>query len=284
MYAKHPEMAKRWEEHTPKGKKLPDHVKKHKKKASVADLVKWSGDSAPGPEDMATAARDAAAAKEMDARAHNPNFPTKGQADNGKKGGFKPIAQVQTGPIKKHSTDMMAQPQNTAAELGGGQWPQANFSTPSAPKDATKSPVYQPKPMNNQAGVKTASVAALVKMAIKIPENLMRSTMDRVFLGSATEPIEHLLSESARSMDRAVAHDSLARLSAVNHGINGDAHVALRDIHVTRAEALKRIAQDRIAESEGRRAWDAVQSSGGIPDDKIDEIVSALKEWDPKKS
>jgi len=26
MYANHPEMAKRWEKHTPKGKKLPEHV------------------------------------------------------------------------------------------------------------------------------------------------------------------------------------------------------------------------------------------------------------------
>ncbi len=28
MYASHPEMAKEWEAHTPKGKKLPKHVKK----------------------------------------------------------------------------------------------------------------------------------------------------------------------------------------------------------------------------------------------------------------
>lgn len=27
MYAKHPEMAQQWEEHTPKGKKLPKKVK-----------------------------------------------------------------------------------------------------------------------------------------------------------------------------------------------------------------------------------------------------------------
>lgn len=27
MYSQHPEMAKRWEEHTSKGKQLPDHVK-----------------------------------------------------------------------------------------------------------------------------------------------------------------------------------------------------------------------------------------------------------------
>jgi hypothetical protein len=35
MYANHPEMAKRWEKHTPKGKKLPEHVskEKHEKKA-----------------------------------------------------------------------------------------------------------------------------------------------------------------------------------------------------------------------------------------------------------
>jgi len=32
MYANHPEIAKRWEAHTPKGKKLPKHVKKAKKK------------------------------------------------------------------------------------------------------------------------------------------------------------------------------------------------------------------------------------------------------------
>lgn len=28
MYANHPAMAKRWQEHTPKGKSLPEHVKK----------------------------------------------------------------------------------------------------------------------------------------------------------------------------------------------------------------------------------------------------------------
>lgn len=28
MHAKHPEIAKRWDKHTPKGKKLPEHVKK----------------------------------------------------------------------------------------------------------------------------------------------------------------------------------------------------------------------------------------------------------------
>lgn len=32
MYAKHPEMAKEWEEKTPKGKKLPTKVKKKKGK------------------------------------------------------------------------------------------------------------------------------------------------------------------------------------------------------------------------------------------------------------
>lgn len=31
MYANHPQMAKEWETHTPKGK-LPKHVKKHGKK------------------------------------------------------------------------------------------------------------------------------------------------------------------------------------------------------------------------------------------------------------
>ena len=30
MYAKHPKMAKKWEAHTPKGAKLPKHVKKKK--------------------------------------------------------------------------------------------------------------------------------------------------------------------------------------------------------------------------------------------------------------
>jgi hypothetical protein len=33
MYANHPEMAKEFEAHTPKGKKLPEHVKKSKAKA-----------------------------------------------------------------------------------------------------------------------------------------------------------------------------------------------------------------------------------------------------------
>ena len=33
MYAKHPEMAKEWEEKTPKGKALPKKVKKSTKKA-----------------------------------------------------------------------------------------------------------------------------------------------------------------------------------------------------------------------------------------------------------
>lgn len=32
MYAKHPEIAKKWEKHTPKGKKLPKKVKKKKTK------------------------------------------------------------------------------------------------------------------------------------------------------------------------------------------------------------------------------------------------------------
>jgi len=32
MYAKHPKMAKEWEEKTPKGKKLPAKVKKRKGK------------------------------------------------------------------------------------------------------------------------------------------------------------------------------------------------------------------------------------------------------------
>lgn len=33
MYAKDPEMAKVWEAHTPKGKKLPEKVKPKRKKA-----------------------------------------------------------------------------------------------------------------------------------------------------------------------------------------------------------------------------------------------------------
>lgn len=33
MYATHPEMAERWEEHTPKGKALPKKVSKNDKKA-----------------------------------------------------------------------------------------------------------------------------------------------------------------------------------------------------------------------------------------------------------
>jgi hypothetical protein len=32
MYSQHPEMAKEWEAHTPKGKKLPLRVKKKKRK------------------------------------------------------------------------------------------------------------------------------------------------------------------------------------------------------------------------------------------------------------
>ena len=30
LWARHPEIAKRWEKHTPKGKKLPKHVKDKK--------------------------------------------------------------------------------------------------------------------------------------------------------------------------------------------------------------------------------------------------------------
>jgi len=33
MHAAHPEMAKRWEAHTPKGKKLPKHVPKKASKS-----------------------------------------------------------------------------------------------------------------------------------------------------------------------------------------------------------------------------------------------------------
>ena len=36
MYAKHPEMAAEWESHTPKGAKLPQHVKKRKKRIKKA--------------------------------------------------------------------------------------------------------------------------------------------------------------------------------------------------------------------------------------------------------
>lgn len=32
MHANHPEMAKEWDKETPKGKKLPEHVKKGKSK------------------------------------------------------------------------------------------------------------------------------------------------------------------------------------------------------------------------------------------------------------
>lgn len=35
MYANHPRMADRWEKDTPKGKKLPGHVKKPKKKEAA---------------------------------------------------------------------------------------------------------------------------------------------------------------------------------------------------------------------------------------------------------
>jgi hypothetical protein len=38
MYAKHPEIAKRWQEHTPKGKKLPEK-KQDKTASSAVDLV-----------------------------------------------------------------------------------------------------------------------------------------------------------------------------------------------------------------------------------------------------
>jgi hypothetical protein len=31
MHAKHPKIAARWERHTPKGKKLPERVKKRKR-------------------------------------------------------------------------------------------------------------------------------------------------------------------------------------------------------------------------------------------------------------
>jgi hypothetical protein len=31
MYLKHPDIAARWEDETPKGKKLPQHVKKKRK-------------------------------------------------------------------------------------------------------------------------------------------------------------------------------------------------------------------------------------------------------------
>jgi hypothetical protein len=34
MYANDPQMAKKWEEHTPKGKELPEKVKKNGKKST----------------------------------------------------------------------------------------------------------------------------------------------------------------------------------------------------------------------------------------------------------
>ena len=37
MYANHPEMAKEWSEHTPKGVKLPEHVKK----AALIEAIKF---------------------------------------------------------------------------------------------------------------------------------------------------------------------------------------------------------------------------------------------------
>jgi hypothetical protein len=37
MWATHPEMAKKWERHTPKGKKLPKKVKK--KSENIIDLI-----------------------------------------------------------------------------------------------------------------------------------------------------------------------------------------------------------------------------------------------------
>jgi len=42
MHATHPEMAERWEEHTPKGKKLPEHVKRRRRYAlSASQAQAW---------------------------------------------------------------------------------------------------------------------------------------------------------------------------------------------------------------------------------------------------
>lgn len=40
MYSQKPEMAKRWSEHTPKGTKLPEKVKKAMLHLPLLDLVK----------------------------------------------------------------------------------------------------------------------------------------------------------------------------------------------------------------------------------------------------
>ncbi|MBN1442840.1 MAG: hypothetical protein JXA90_09025 [Planctomycetes bacterium] len=42
MHAKHPEVAKKWEVETPKGKELPEHVSSAKKRrgGSVADALR----------------------------------------------------------------------------------------------------------------------------------------------------------------------------------------------------------------------------------------------------
>ena len=39
MHARHPKIAKRWEKHTPKGKKLPKKVKKKKTKKESFELL-----------------------------------------------------------------------------------------------------------------------------------------------------------------------------------------------------------------------------------------------------
>ena len=43
MWANKPEMAKKWEAHTPKGKKLPEHVKKASKElaSSFSKIAKF---------------------------------------------------------------------------------------------------------------------------------------------------------------------------------------------------------------------------------------------------
>ena len=46
MYSQHPDIAKRWEKLTPKGRKLPEHVKTNKKVASknwIAGAIKKKG-------------------------------------------------------------------------------------------------------------------------------------------------------------------------------------------------------------------------------------------------
>lgn len=48
MHAKHPKIAKKWERHTPKGKKLPKKVKKKKKKKTSKESFVLKLDTALG--------------------------------------------------------------------------------------------------------------------------------------------------------------------------------------------------------------------------------------------